>query len=267
MRNTTWGNRPSRFIMFACTACATALGIAAIAGGGEPGGDQRERTSGAGQLGQLSLHLAPSVYWPLALGNKWTYNTSIPDSASAMDLVVKQFSMARGGGATATLDTESFHWKHVAKRGGGYNVEKTAGWDPWVEPIVVKVDDTGIHWISDQHGTFNPPVPIFRSGAKHGDEWKWTGKVEGQGYSHAASATVMASSVKAKTPELRVKEHDGLKIMMLLEQVIKGEKYVDVQSFTFVPRIGPVTFGYARQDPGSQNSTLGGGTLIEYTVR
>lgn len=268
MRNSAWARSAVRPVVFVCFAGAAALGIAAALSGGEPEEGQRERTGGAGQLGQLSLHLAPSVYWPLAMGNKWTYGTSYPETDSTTELVVKRFALGRaGGGATATLDTESFRSKIVNQRGGGFKVEKSPSWDPWTEPIVVKVDDTGIYWISDQHGTFNPPVPIFKSGTKHGDEWKWAGTVQGQGYSHAASATVLASSVKVKTPMLEVKEHDALKVMMILEIVINGEKSIDAQTCSFVPRIGPVTFGYSRQEKGSYNTTLGGGTLIEYSVR
>lgn len=248
---------------------ATFAGVAVLAiatSWAQSSSNQRGNSGGLSQLGQLDIHLAPSVHWPLAMGNKWTYGSVGAEVTGETQLSVKRISMARGGGVTATLDTDSFSW-HMYPEKGALKTEKKPAWDPWTSPIVVKVDDTGIYWVSDQHGTFNPPVPIFKSGTKHGDEWKWSGKIELGGSSWAASAIVSAQSKKVKTPKLAVKEHDALEIMMLLDLVVGSEHIYENQNLSLVPRFGPVTFGYTRQGSGSGNATLAGGTLIEYRVR
>lgn len=249
------------FLLFASIAGAAALAVATSWAHEAP--NQRRTTSG---LGQLKIHLAPSVYWPLTMGNKWTFGRSGTEVPVETHLAVTRLSMGRGGEITASLDTDSFAWTLKTDKGVP-KTEKSPTWDPWTSPVVVKVDDTGIYWISDQHGTFNPPVPIFKAGTKHGDEWKWAGTVEKGRASWSASATLMSKSTKVKTPRLAVKEHDALEIMMILNVVVGGEAQTDLQSLSLVPKIGPVTFGYVRYGSGQTSVAQGGGTLIDYQVR
>lgn len=246
------------FITFAGVAA-----LAVVASWAQGASNQRQSTSG---LGQLNIHLAPTVYWPLAEGNKWTFGSAGLEVPVETHLAVTRYSMGRGGEITASLDTNSFSW-HMTNDRGVPKTEKKPSWDPWTSPIVVRVDDSGIYWISDQHGTFNPPVPIFKPGTKHGDEWKWAGTVEKGRASWTASATLTSKSEKVKTPRLAVKEHDALEILMILDVVVSGVAQTDVQSLSLVPKIGPVTFGYVRHGSGQGSALMAGGTLIGYQLR
>lgn len=249
MKQRSSGRAPLRSSFFLGLACIAGVGIAAW--------------SHSNGLRQIQFQLSPSAYWPLDNGNRWTYAVKTQDINYVMNLEVKRHTLSRTGGATATMETDSYKVNYVAE---GLKTKEVKSWvsNPWNRPIVVRIDDTGIYWLSDQHGTFNPPVPILKAGVKGGQGWTWSGKIEANGTSWSASATLKAAyPEKVKTPQLRVKEHDAMGITMILDQEIQGQHVSDTQNFAFVPRIGPVKFGYSK----SSAYAFHGGVLTEYRVR
>lgn len=250
MKQRSIGRAPIQSSFFLGLACAAGISIAAA------------WNHGVG-VGQIQFQLSPSAYWPLDVGNRWTYAVKTAEINYVLNLEVKRHSLSRTGGATATMETDSYKVNYVAE---GLKTKEVKSWvsNPWSRPIVVKTDDTGIFWISDQHGTFNPPVPILKAGVTNGQEWTWSGKIEANGVSWPAKATLKSAyPKKVKTPQLRVKEHDATGITMILDQDIQGQHVFDTQSFAFVARIGPVEFGYSK----SSAPVFHGGVLADYRVR
>lgn len=240
---------PLRSLFYLGSVCVAGLGVAAWGPSVRPG--------------QIQFQLSPSAYWPLESGNRWTYAVKTADVNYVMNLEVKRRASSRTGGATATLETESYKVNYVVEGLKGKEV-KSPVISPWHRPIVVKVDDTGIYWISDQHGTFNPPIPILKAGVANGQEWSWTGTVEDNGSSWPAKANLTSAyPKKVKTPQLRVKVHDAMAITMTLDREIQGQHVSDTQSFSFVPKIGLVGLAYSK--PTSY--VFHGGVLTEYRVR
>lgn len=241
---------PFRSVLFHFLAGASALGTAIV-------------WPQSSSLGQIQFQLSPSAYWPLAVGNRWTYAVKTQDINYVMNLEVKRHAPSRTGGATTTMETDSYKVSYV-REGLKMKEVKSFVSSPWNRPIVVRTDDTGIYWISDQHGSFNPPLPILKAGAKGGQEWTWSGKIEANGVSWPAKATLKAAHPKkVKTLQLRVKEHDATVIAVILDQEIQGLHVQDTLNFALVPRIGPVEFGYSK----ASSYVFHWGVVTEYRIR